>query len=139
MKFLVTTDDTPSHYAQTWAILSCVAGVLDLLYIKAGKRWVNHDAYSVNPDRSSGAVVLLVLLYYIMLGGILSLIEAHSYGDSVAGFSLIGFLSYTTWNITALATHPHWTVLAAVVDTFWGVVLYILLAIISHGVKEHGV
>ena len=96
---------------------------------------VNYELYrqTVLPTNIGGLLsatpnYLAAFLFYIFyVSGILyfALIPAvreHSFMKSITPALVLGFVAYTTYNLTNLALLTGWPPIVAVVDTAWGVI-----------------
>jgi len=137
MQILINETGTPGKYAQTWITLSIMACVIDFLYVMAMRCTKHAGAYAAREDRTWKLIVILMVVYYTVLGGVLGSIDCDTYTASAGGFMLIGLLVFSTWNITALITVLDWNRVTASVDMLFGIALYALLGLVSHGIKTN--
>lgn len=108
---------------------------LDLLWLGVVARgfYRTHLGSIISPTVNWAAAVIFYLLYVvgILLFAVLPALEKDSLALAARWGALFGLFTYATYELTNLATIRDWPVRVVVVDTLWGVVLCVAVAVVG--------
>jgi uncharacterized membrane protein len=77
------------------------------------------------------------LFYLIFIAGLVTFVispsvEKHSYAHALVFGALFGLITYSTYDLTNLATLKDWPVIITIADLAWGMVLSSLVSVIVY-------
>jgi uncharacterized membrane protein len=90
--------------------------------------------FLMKPDVNWTAAIVFYLLY---IAGIVTFVispavEKHSWIHALLFGALFGLITYSTYDLTNLATIKDWPVLVTIVDLIWGMVLSASISVITY-------
>ncbi|MFP4078772.1 MAG: DUF2177 family protein [Candidatus Izemoplasmataceae bacterium] len=125
-------------FLKMYLVALLVFFVVDMLWLGIiAKRFYNDQiGHLLKTNVNWGAAILF---YLIFIAGIVTfvLMPAWNDGSFVKALllgGLFGFIAYSTYDLTNLATMKDWPLLITVVDLLWGTALGALTASISYGI-----
>ena len=83
------------------------------------------------PNLAAAVVFYLLYVVGILLFAVLPALEKDSLALAARWGALFGLFTYATYELTNLATIRDWPVRVVVVDTLWGVVLCVAVAVVG--------
>lgn len=104
-----------------------------LIFI-ANKFYSKYIGFLMKSDVNFIAAGLFYLLFVIglVVFAIKPALENNSWTQAVLLGALLGLISYSTYDLTNLATIKDWPVLVTIVDMIWGTVLGASVSLISY-------
>ena len=99
------------------------------------KKFYNQQiGFLMKPDISWYAAIIFYLLF---IAGLITFvispaIEKQSWMHAVLYGALFGLITYSTYDLTNLATMKDWPVIVTVVDLIWGMVLSASVSVITY-------
>jgi uncharacterized membrane protein len=110
--------------------------VIDMAWLGlvAKKFYDQHLGFLMKPDITWYAAIIFYLLFIIGLVTfvISPAVEKHSWLHAVLFGALFGLITYSTYDLTNLATIKGWPVIVTVVDLIWGMVLSASVSVITY-------
>jgi uncharacterized membrane protein len=107
--------------------------VVDLVWLGVVARgfYRTHLGAIVSPTVHWPAAVAFYLLYVvgILIFAVLPALEEGSVAVAARWGALFGLFTYATYELTNLATLRNWPLRVVLVDTLWGVVLCVVVAV----------
>jgi uncharacterized membrane protein len=101
--------------------------VIDMIWLVlvARKFYATHLGFLMRPDVNWIAAIIFYLLF---IGGLVAFVispavEKHSFIHALLFGALFGLVTYSTYDLTNLATVKDWPLLVTVVDLIWGMVV----------------
>lgn len=90
--------------------------------------------FLMRPDVNWGAALLFYLLFIVglIIFVIAPAVEAKSVGKALIYGALFGLISYSTYDLTNLATIKDWPILVTIVDLIWGTTLSAVVSSVSY-------
>ena len=104
------------------------------LVLVAKKFYQEQIGFLMKPDINWLAAIIFYLLFIVGLVTfvISPAIEKHSWVHAILFGALFGLITYSTYDLTNLATVKDWPVLVTVVDLIWGTVLAASISVITY-------
>ena len=104
------------------------------LGLVAKKFYNQHIGFLMKPDISWYAAIIFYLLF---IAGLITFvispaIERQSWIHAVLYGAFFGLITYSTYDLTNLATMKDWPVIVTVVDLIWGMVLSASVSVITY-------
>jgi uncharacterized membrane protein len=92
-----------------------------------------HLGFLMRPDVKWSAALIFYLLF---IGGLVAFVimpavEKHSWLNAILFGALFGLITYSTYDLTNLATIKDWPLLVTFVDLAWGMVLSASVSLIT--------
>lgn len=110
--------------------------VIDMAWLGlvAKKFYDQHLGFLMKPDITWYAAIIFYLLF---ITGLVTFVispacEKHSWLHAVLFGALFGLITYSTYDLTNLATIKGWPVIVTVVDLIWGMVLSASVSVITY-------
>ena len=104
------------------------------LVLVAKNFYQEHIGLLMKPDINWLAAVIFYLLFItgLVIFVISPAVEKHSWVHALLYGALFGLITYSTYDLTNLATMKDWPLLVTVVDLFWGTVLASSVSLITY-------
>ena len=104
------------------------------LVLVAKKFYQEQIGFLMKPDINWLAAIIFYLLFIVGLVTfvISPAIEKHSWVHAILFGALFGLITYSTYDLTNLATVKDWPLLVTVVDLIWGTVLAASISVITY-------
>src|SRR5512136_277741 len=104
------------------------------LVLVAKNFYQEHIGFLMKPDINWPAAVIFYLLFIIglVIFVISPAVEKHSWVHALLFGALFGLITYSTYDLTNLATMKDWPLLVTVVDLIWGTVLASSVSLITY-------
>lgn len=98
------------------------------------KFYAQHLGYLMKTDVNFAAAILFYLLFVVglVVFSILPALEKNSWTQALVLGALLGLISYSTYDLTNLATVKDWPLIVTIVDMIWGTVLGALVSVVSY-------
>jgi uncharacterized membrane protein len=95
------------------------------LVLVAKKFYNDQIGFLLKPDITWYAAIIFYLLFItgLVIFVITPAIEKNSWAHALIFGALFGLITYSTYDLTNLATMKNWPILVTVVDLIWGMVL----------------
>ena len=129
-----------TRLALVYAVTVPVFFAIDLLWLGVIARdfYRRHLGHLLSAQVSWPAAILF---YLVFIAGIVFFVvrpalEAGSAARALAYGAFLGFLAYSTYDLTNQATIRDWPVLVTVVDLAWGTILTALVSFLSYQVSS---
>jgi uncharacterized membrane protein len=110
--------------------------VIDMAWLGlvAKKFYDQHLGFLMKPDITWYAAIIFYLLFIIGLVTfvISPAVEKHSWLYALLLGALFGLITYSTYDLTNLATIKDWPIIVTVVDLIWGMVLSASVSLITY-------
>jgi len=110
--------------------------IIDMAWLGlvAKKFYAQHLGFLMKPDITWYAAIIFYLLFItgLVTFVISPAVEKHSWLNAVLYGALFGLITYSTYDLTNLATIKDWPVIVTVVDLIWGIVLSASVSIITY-------
>jgi uncharacterized membrane protein len=110
--------------------------VIDMAWLGlvAKKFYDQHLGFLMKPDITWYAAIIFYLLFItgLVTFVISPAVEKHSWLHSFLFGALFGLITYSTYDLTNLATIKGWPVIVTVVDLIWGMVLSASVSVITY-------
>jgi uncharacterized membrane protein len=110
--------------------------VIDMIWLVlvAKNFYKEQIGFLMRPDINWPAAIIFYLLYIagLIVFVISPAIEKHSWQNAVIYGAFFGLITYSTYDLTNLATIKDWPVLVTVVDLIWGMVLSASISVITY-------
>lgn len=101
--------------------------VIDMawLVLVAKKFYQQQIGFLMKPDINWVAAIIFYLMFIagLVIFVISPAVEKHSWVHAIIFGALFGLITYSTYDLTNLATVKDWPLLVTVVDLIWGTVL----------------
>jgi uncharacterized membrane protein len=101
--------------------------IIDMIWLVlvARKFYATHLGFLMRPDVNWIAAIIFYLLF---IGGLVAFVispavEKHSFIHALLFGALFGLVTYSTYDLTNLATVKDWPLLVTIVDLIWGMVV----------------
>jgi uncharacterized membrane protein len=109
--------------------------VIDMIWLVlvAKSFYRKQIGFLMKPDITWYAAIIFYLLFIIGLITfvILPAIEKHSWTHALLFGALFGLITYSTYDLTNLATMKNWPLLVTVIDLVWGMVLSASVSVVT--------
>jgi uncharacterized membrane protein len=104
------------------------------LGLVAKKFYNQHIGFLMKPDITWYAAIIFYLLFIVgLITFVISpAIEKQSWMHAVIYGAFFGLVTYSTYDLTNLATMKDWPVIVTVVDLVWGTVLSASVSVITY-------
>lgn len=110
--------------------------IIDMIWlILVAKKFYNqYLGYIMNPDvRWASAIIF----YLIFIAGLVTFvvapaIEKHSWTHALLLGVFFGLVTYSTYDLTNLATIKDWPLLVTIVDLIWGMILSGSVSVVTY-------
>lgn len=104
------------------------------LVLVAKKFYSQHLGYIMRPDVGWAAAIIFYLLF---IAGLVTFvispaIEKQSWLHALIFGAFFGLITYSTYDLTNLATLKDWPLIVTVVDLIWGMVLSASISVITY-------
>ena len=110
--------------------------IIDMAWLGlvAKKFYAQHLGFLMKPDITWYAAIIFYLLFItgLITFVISPAVEKHSWSHAILFGALFGLITYSTYDLTNLATIKDWPVIVTVVDLIWGIVLSASVSIITY-------
>ena len=110
--------------------------IIDMAWLGlvAKKFYDQHLGFLMKPDITWYAAIIFYLLFItgLVTFVISPAVEKHSWSHAILFGTLFGLITYSTYDLTNLATIKDWPVIVTVVDLIWGIVLSASVSIITY-------
>ena len=110
--------------------------IIDMAWLGlvAKKFYDQHLGFLMKPDITWYAAIIFYLLFItgLVTFVISPAVEKHSWSHAILFGALFGLITYSTYDLTNLATIKDWPVIVTVVDLIWGIVLSASVSIITY-------
>lgn len=110
--------------------------VIDMVWLAlvAKKFYSQHLGYIMRPDVGWAAAVIFYLLF---IAGLVTFVispavEKQSWLHALLFGAFFGLITYSTYDLTNLATLKDWPLIVTVVDLIWGMVLSASISVITY-------
>jgi uncharacterized membrane protein len=123
------------YYLKLYIATLIVFFAIDLLWIGIVARpfYRKHIGFLLAPSPNWIAAIIfyllfiLGLLFFVVVPGL----EENSFKTTFLRAALFGLITYSTYDLTNLATVKDWPLLITAVDMIWGTVLSIAVSLVS--------
>jgi uncharacterized membrane protein len=109
---------------------------IDLVWLGliAKKFYNQHLGFLMRPDVGWFAAIVFYLLFIsgLVTFVITPAVEKHSLMNAVLFGAFFGLVTYSTYDLTNLATLKDWPLLVTVVDLVWGMVLSASVSLVTY-------
>ncbi len=110
--------------------------IIDMVWLilVARKFYNQYLGYIMNPDvRWTSAIIF----YLIFIAGLITFvvspaIEKHSWTHALLFGVFFGLVTYSTYDLTNLATIKDWPLLVTIVDLIWGMILSGSVSVVTY-------
>ncbi len=104
------------------------------LILVAKKFYQQQIGFLMKPDINWFAAIIFYLLFIagLVIFVISPAVEKHSWVHAVLFGAFFGLITYSTYDLTNLATMKDWPLLITVVDLIWGTVLAASISCITY-------
>lgn len=116
--------------------------VLDYIWLKLNKSSYDKLIRFIQGSPISVKVIPAAIAYFLMFVGLIFIVipmiemsKDTSFINIIKIAGLFGLCVYGIWNMTNMAIFKNYSIKVAVMDTMWGVFIYILLAYIAMKIK----
>ena len=94
--------------------------------------------FILSPNVNWVAAVIFYLIYIagILIFAVLPAVSRNSGSHAAVMGALYGFFTYSTYDLTNMATIKKWPLVIVVVDILWGICLCTLVALTSFGIAR---
>lgn len=104
------------------------------LVLVAKKFYSQHLGYIMRPDVGWAAAIIFYLLF---IAGLVTFVispavEKQSWLHALIFGAFFGLITYSTYDLTNLATIKDWPLIVTVVDLIWGMVLSASISVITY-------
>jgi uncharacterized membrane protein len=110
--------------------------VIDMVWLVlvAKKFYGEQIGFLMKPDVNWTAAVIFYLLFIVglVIFVISPAVEKHSWVHALLFGALFGLITYSTYDLTNLATMKDWPLLVTIVDLIWGTVLASSVSVITY-------
>jgi uncharacterized membrane protein len=110
--------------------------IIDMAWLGlvAKKFYDQHLGFLMKPDITWYAAIIFYLLFItgLVTFVISPAVEKHSWSHAILFGALFGLITYSTYDLTNLATIKDWPVIVTVVDLIWGIVLSASVSFITY-------
>jgi uncharacterized membrane protein len=110
--------------------------IIDIIWLVfvAKNFYKEQIGFLMKPDVNWTAAIIFYLLYIagIVTFVITPAVEKHSWIHALLFGALFGLITYSTYDLTNLATIKDWPVLVTIVDLIWGMVLSASISVITY-------
>jgi uncharacterized membrane protein len=92
-----------------------------------------HLGFLMRPDVNWSAAIIFYLLFIagLVLFVISPAVEGQSWVRALVYGALFGLVTYSTYDLTNLATVKNWPMIVTIVDLIWGTVLSASVSVVS--------
>jgi uncharacterized membrane protein len=126
---------TTSQLVKLYLLTLPVFAAVDLVWIGVLARNLYKDnlGHLLSPTVNWTAAGAFYLLYIagILYFAVVPALAAGTLSRALINGALFGFFTYTTYELTNMATLPAWPLKVVLLDTMWGVVLCATVATVS--------
>jgi uncharacterized membrane protein len=104
------------------------------LVFVAKKFYSEQIGFLMRPDINWIAAIIFYLLFIVGLVTfvISPAVEKHSWINAILLGALFGLITYSTYDLTNLATMKDWPLLVTIVDLIWGMVVSASVSVITY-------
>lgn len=104
------------------------------LILVAKKFYQQQIGFLMKPDINWFAAIIFYLLFIagLVIFVISPAVEKHSWVHAILFGALFGLITYSTYDLTNLATMKDWPLLVTAVDLIWGTVLAASISCITY-------
>jgi uncharacterized membrane protein len=109
---------------------------IDMLWLGfvARKFYSQHLGFLMRPDVGW---VPAIIFYLLFITGLVTFVispavEKHSWLNALLYGAFFGLITYSTYDLTNLATLKDWPIIVTVVDLIWGMVLSASVSVITY-------
>jgi len=110
--------------------------VIDMVWLVlvAKKFYQEQIGFLMRPDINWVAAIIFYLLFIagLVIFVISPAVQKHSWIHAILYGALFGLITYSTYDLTNLATLKDWPILVTVVDLIWGTVLAASISLITY-------
>jgi uncharacterized membrane protein len=110
--------------------------VIDMIWLVlvAKNFYKEQIGFLMKPDINWPAAIIFYLLYIagLVIFVISPAMAKNSWTNAVLFGALFGLITYSTYDLTNLATIKDWPVLVTIVDLIWGMVLSASISVITY-------
>ena len=110
--------------------------VIDMIWLGlvAKNFYSQHLGFLMRPDINWTAAIIFYLLFIagLVLFVISPSVEGQSWVRAVVYGALFGLVTYSTYDLTNLATVKDWPLIVTIVDLIWGTVLSASVSVVSY-------
>lgn len=110
--------------------------IIDMVWLGlvAKNIYRNHIGFLMKTSFNWTAAILFYLLFIagIVFFVLLPAIDKKSFSYLVLAATLYGLMTYSTYDLTNLATIKDWPLLITIIDILWGTVLSVSVSLISY-------
>lgn len=104
------------------------------LVLVAKKFYSQHLGYIMRPDVGWAAAIIFYLLF---IAGLVTFVispavEKQSWIHALIFGAFFGLITYSTYDLTNLATLKDWPLIVTIVDLIWGMVLSASISVITY-------
>lgn len=114
--------------------------VIDMVWLGlvAKKFYNRHIGFLMKPDIGWYAAIIFYLLFIVgLITFVISpAIEKQSWMHAVIYGALFGLITYSTYDLTNLATMKDWPIIVTIVDLIWGMVLSASVSVITYFIAD---
>ncbi len=101
--------------------------IIDLVWLGliAKKFYKKHLGFlmSENVNWTAAIIFYIIFIVGIVLFVVTPALEAKSFSHALVYGALFGFVTYSTYDLTNLATLKNWPILITIIDLIWGTIL----------------
>jgi uncharacterized membrane protein len=123
-------------YIKLFLLALPVFFVIDMIWLVliAKKFYREQIGFLMRPDINWAAAIVFYLLFIaaLVVFVISPAVEKQSWLHALAYGALFGLVTYSTYDLTNLATLKDWPVLVTVVDLIWGTVLAASVSVVTY-------
>jgi len=84
-----------------------------------------------NINWTAAIIFYLVFIVGLIIFVIVPALKENSWGTALLLGALFGFITYTTYDLTNLATIKDWPLIVTIIDLIWGTVLATSVSVVS--------
>lgn len=123
-------------FIKTYLITLPIFLAIDMVWlgVVAKKFYAQHLGFLMKTNVNFVAAGLFYLLFVVglVVFAVLPAFEKNSWTQALFLGALLGFISYSTYDLTNLATIKDWPLVVTIVDMVWGTVLGALVSLTSY-------
>ena len=123
-------------FTKLFFIALAVFFAIDIVWLSliAKNFYRRHIGFLMRPDVNWIAAVIFYLLF---IAGLVTFVispavEKHSWTNALLFGALFGLITYSTYDLTNLATIKNWPVLVTIVDLAWGMLLSASVSLLTY-------
>ncbi|HMA68253.1 MAG TPA: DUF2177 family protein [Candidatus Mcinerneyibacterium sp.] len=128
-------------YIKAYLITFIIFFLIDLLWLGliAKSLYRKHIGFLLKDNFN---MPIAIIFYMVFIGGLIFFVinraaSINSWQYALFAGMLFGFITYSTYDITNLATLKNWPVAITIIDIIWGTVLCGTTSIISYKIINH--